>query len=235
MNTAVILSAGKGTRMKTDFNKQYLMLKDKPIMAQTIDVFEKSPLIDQIILVVNESEKAFCQKVVIDRYKFKKIARIVNGGPERQNSVFNGLSALEKETTIVLIHDGARPLVTQKVIERCVKGALEFGAVSAGVPIKETIKITTKDKFVSYTPKREEVWITQTPQAFRKEIITKAHQFAMDQNVFGTDDAMLVEHMGIKVRMVEGDYENLKITTPDDLIAAEAILNHKRVAERNRK
>ncbi|MCG8482297.1 MAG: 2-C-methyl-D-erythritol 4-phosphate cytidylyltransferase [Clostridia bacterium] len=228
MNTAIILAAGKGTRMKRDMNKQYLMLKDKPIMAQTIDVFEKCLLIDEIILVINENERGFCQRIILEKYKFKKIAKVIGGGDERQRSVYNGLSAINKDTEIVIIHDGARPLVTSRIIEKCLKGAMAYGAVSAGVPIKETIKIMTKDKFVDYTPDREDVWITQTPQAFKTETIRAAHLLAIDQKILGTDDAMLVEHMGVKVKMLEGDYENIKITTPEDLIAAEAILNYKR-------
>ncbi|MBB6217405.1 2-C-methyl-D-erythritol 4-phosphate cytidylyltransferase [Anaerosolibacter carboniphilus] len=228
MNTAIILAAGQGKRMNAASNKQYLILKDRPILAHTISTFEKCTLIQQIILVVHEDEQEFCRKNVIEKYKYTKIKRLVKGGKERQESVYNGLMAIDKETSIVLIHDGARPLITEQVIQRCIHGASAYGAASAGVPIKETIKIMGKDRFVSYTPKREDVWITQTPQAFQKEIILKAHEFAISQEILGTDDAMLVEHMGIKIKMVEGDYENIKITTPEDLIAAEAILNYKR-------
>ncbi|AOT71128.1 2-C-methyl-D-erythritol 4-phosphate cytidylyltransferase [Geosporobacter ferrireducens] len=228
MNSAIILAAGKGSRMKAELNKQYLVLKDKPIIAHTITVFENCPLIDEIILVINPEEEEICKKRILDRFKYKKITKLIGGGAERQRSVHNGLNVVDPRSQIVLVHDGARPLVTSKIIERCVKGAQAFGAVSAGVPIKETIKIMTKDRFVQYTPKREDVWITQTPQAFQLEIIKKAHDFAILHEILGTDDAMLVEHMGEKVRMVEGDYENIKITTPEDLIAAEAILGYKR-------
>lgn len=228
MNSAIILAAGKGARMKAELNKQYLILKDKPIIAHTLTVFENCPLIDEIILVINPEEKEICKTRILERFKFKKITQLVSGGAERQESVHNGLNAVDQRAEIVLIHDGARPLVTSKIIERCVQGAKAYGAVSAGVPIKETIKIMTKDRFVQYTPKREDVWITQTPQAFRIDMIREAHDFAIRHEVLGTDDAMLVEHMGGKVKMVEGDYENLKITTPEDLIAAEAILGYKR-------
>ncbi|SHJ36618.1 2-C-methyl-D-erythritol 4-phosphate cytidylyltransferase [Geosporobacter subterraneus DSM 17957] len=228
MNSAIILAAGKGARMKAELNKQYLVLKDKPIIAHTLTVFENCSLIDEIILVINPEEKEICKKRILERFKYKKITQLVSGGSERQESVHNGLNAVDQRAEIVLIHDGARPLVTSKIIERCVQGAKAYGAVSAGVPIKETIKIMTKDRFVQYTPKREDVWITQTPQAFRIDIIREAHDFAIRHEVLGTDDAMLVEHMGAKVKMVEGDYENLKITTPEDLIAAEAILGYKR-------
>ncbi|MDF2548396.1 MAG: 2-C-methyl-D-erythritol 4-phosphate cytidylyltransferase [Anaerosolibacter sp.] len=228
MNTAIILAAGQGKRMNAASNKQYLILKEKPIIAHTINAFEKCALIDEIILVVHEHEQEFCQKSILEKYKYTKIKGLVKGGKERQESVYNGLKEIGEETNIVLIHDGARPLITEQVIQRCIHGAIEHGAVSAGVPIKETIKIMGKDRFVSYTPKREDVWVTQTPQAFQKDIILKAHEFAIAQEILGTDDAMLVEHMGLKIKMVEGDYENIKITTPEDLIAAEAILNYKR-------
>ena len=228
MNTAIVLAAGQGKRMNAASNKQYLTLKDKPILAHTMNTFEKCNLIHQIILVIHEDEEEFCKKNILEKYKYKKIKHLVKGGKERQESVYNGLMAIDKETSIVLIHDGARPLITEQVILRCIQGAIEYGAVSAGVPIKETIKIMGRDRFVSYTPKREDVWVTQTPQAFQKDIILKAHEFAIEQEILGTDDAMLVEHMGMKIKMVEGDYENIKITTPEDLIAAEAILNYKR-------
>ncbi|SKC87930.1 2-C-methyl-D-erythritol 4-phosphate cytidylyltransferase [Maledivibacter halophilus] len=228
MNTAIILAAGKGTRMRAEFNKQYLLLKGKPIIAHTLDVFERSPLIDEIILVINKDDIALCKKNILKKFKFKKVVKIITGGAQRQDSVMNGLLHISQESKTVLIHDGARPLVTKEIIKRCIEGAEKFGAVSAGVPIKDTIKIMKDDGFVSFTPKRENVWITQTPQGFKSEIIRKAHSFAAKENLFGTDDAMLVEEMGIQVKMVEGDYENIKITTPDDLITAEAILKHKR-------
>lgn len=228
MNTAIILAAGKGTRMNAQLNKQYLFLKGKPIIAHTLSAFERSPLVDEIILVVNKNDIELCNKNVLKKFRFKKVAKIINGGTERQASVLNGLSHINPKTEIVLIHDGARPLVTQQIIERCIYGAKEHGAVSAGVPIKDTVKIMKENRFVRFTPKRKDVWITQTPQGFKVEIIKEAHRFATMENILGTDDAMLVEHMGKEVKMVEGDYENLKITTPEDLITAEAILNHKR-------
>ncbi|PAB57545.1 2-C-methyl-D-erythritol 4-phosphate cytidylyltransferase [Anaeromicrobium sediminis] len=228
MNTAIILAAGKGSRMKAQLNKQYLILKEKPILAHTISVFEESPLIDEIILVISEFEHDLCKNKILDKYKFKKVKKIVSGGKERQHSVLKGINAVNEKTDIVLIHDGARPLLTKNVIKKCVDSAKEYGAASVGVPIKETIKIMGKDKFVKYTPKRENVWVTQTPQAFSIEVIKRAHEVAIEQEILGTDDAMLVEHMGGDVKMVEGDYENIKITTPDDLITAEAILAHKK-------
>ncbi len=228
MNTAIILAAGRGSRMKASFNKQYLLLKRKPILAHTIEVFEKNKLIDEIIVVIHEDDKDIFKKSIINKYRFRKIKKVVSGGKERQESVYNGLKNIDEKCSVVLIHDGARPLVTHKVINRCIKGAERYGASSAGVPIKETIKIMKKDCFVKYTPKREDVWITQTPQGFKTDIIRAAHELAINEKIIGTDDAMLVEIMGCEVKMVEGDYENIKITTPDDLLMAEAIFNYKR-------
>ncbi|SHJ89949.1 2-C-methyl-D-erythritol 4-phosphate cytidylyltransferase [Paramaledivibacter caminithermalis] len=228
MNTAIILAAGKGTRMKAQLNKQYLLLKGKPIIIHTLEVFERSPLIDEIILVINKNDVELCKKNVLKKYRLRKVTKIINGGKERQASVLNGLSQINPKSQIVLIHDGARPLVTEEIIKSCIEGAKEYGAVSAGVPIKDTVKIIKEDGFVNFTPKRKDVWITQTPQAFKTEIIKNAHRFAATEDILGTDDAMLVEQMGVKVKMVVGDYENLKITTPEDLITAEAILNYKR-------
>lgn len=228
MNTAIILAAGKGTRMRAEFNKQYLLLKGKPIIAHTLDVFESSSLIDEIILVINKNDLELCKKNILEKFKFKKVVKIINGGAQRQDSVLNGLMHMNNKSKTVLIHDGARPLVTKETIKRCIEGAKKFGAVSVGVPIKDTIKIMKDDGFVSFTPKRENVWITQTPQGFKTEIIKEAHSFADKKGLLGTDDAMLVEQMGKDVKMVEGDYENIKITTPEDLITAEAILKHRR-------
>lgn len=228
MNTAIILAAGKGTRMKAGINKQYLVLRNKSILAHSIEVFQKSNIIDEIILVINHDEEQNCKVNVIDKYGYNKVAKLVPGGETRQQSVYNGLMQINGRCSIILVHDGARPLVTPAIIERCIEGAKTFGAASAGVPIKETIKILDGNHFIRSTPRREDVWVTQTPQAFKMDVLVRAHLNAVTQGITGTDDAMLVEHMGLKVKMVEGDYENIKITTPEDLIIAEAILNYKK-------
>ncbi len=230
MNTAIILAAGRGTRMQAGMNKQYLLLKGKPILAYTLEAFERNSLIDDIILVIHKDDKNICKENIIDKYRFRKVSQLIDGGKERQESVYNGLLNINicDGSDIVIIHDGARPLITQEVINRCINGAKDHGASSAGVPIKETIKIIKGDKFVNYTPNRESVWITQTPQAFKFNLIKQAHVFAIDKQIQGTDDAMLVENIGKDIKMIEGDYENIKITTPDDLLMAEAILKYKK-------
>lgn len=226
MNTAIILAAGKGTRMKANLNKQYLLLKGKPIIAYTIAAFENSPLIDNIILVINEMDKDIFKKKIIDKYKFKKISKVIIGGKERQNSVMRGLKEVKDETNIVLVHDGARPFVSNRIIKNCIDGAKANNAVSAGVPIKDTIKVIDDNQNVLSTPTRSSLWITQTPQAFKIDILMDAHVKAKEDEYLGTDDASLVERMGVSVKMVDGDYKNFKITTPEDLFSAEAMLNH---------
>ncbi|HYE82979.1 MAG TPA: 2-C-methyl-D-erythritol 4-phosphate cytidylyltransferase [Clostridia bacterium] len=232
MNTAIILAAGKGTRMNASMNKQYLMLKDKPILAHSIEIFQKCDLIDEIIVVLNKDEEASCRTNVIKKYGYSKVKELVAGGSERQHSVYNGLMHVSGNCDTVLVHDGARPLLTEAVIKRCIDGVRNFGAVSCGVPIKETIKIIDENRNVKVTPRRDSIWITQTPQAFKLDILVKAHLNALEEGITCTDDAILVEQLGINVHMVEGDYENIKITTPDDLIIAESILNYKRKLHR---
>lgn len=227
MNTAIILAAGQGSRMNAEINKQYIDLGGRPILSYTLQAFDENTAIDEIIIVIHKNEVELLNNKVLNLYECRKNIKIVYGGNQRQESVRNSLMEVGDSTAIVLIHDGARPFVTQRMIFDCLEGAEFFGAVSVGVPIKETIKIINEDKFVSYTPKRENVWITQTPQAFKTEIIRKAHEFALRENLLGTDDAMLVEEMGASVKMLEGDYRNIKITTPEDLIIAKAILAYK--------
>ena len=227
---AIITAAGSGKRMGEP--KQFLKIGGKPMLLRTISVFEKSGAIDEIIVVVNKEE---IEKV--NKLKSKKIKQIIAGGKERQDSVFNGLSALPDDAEIVAIHDGARPFVTEEIIEEAVEEAKTSGAAVAGVPLKDTIKEIKNDKLkmtngghiILKTINRESLWAAQTPQVFRKEIILKAYAQGKDKYQ-ATDDAMLVEKMGEKVKMVMGSYQNLKITTPEDLIIAEGIL-HNRVKD----
>lgn len=227
MNTAIILAAGKGTRMNAGMNKQFMLINGKPLLAQTLEAFQNCSAIDSIILVTGRDEQQFCKEQILDVYGFDKVDKLVYGGSERQQSVYNGILELDKGCDIVVIHDGARPVVTGEIIERCIEGAKMFGAVSAGMPAKETIKILDEEGFVKCTPERGKVWITQTPQAFKPDIIRKAHERAVADGISGTDDAFLVEYTGIKVKMLEGSYENIKVTTPEDIIIAETIMNKK--------
>lgn len=227
MNTAIILAAGKGSRMNAGMNKQFILLNGKPLLAHTLETFQNCIAIDSIILVVGREELELCRVHIIDAYGFDKVDKLVPGGSERQQSVYNGIRSLSEGCSVVVIHDGARPIVPGNIIESCIEGAEIFGAVSAGIPAKETIKVLDSKGFVKYTPERDKVWITQTPQAFKPEIIRKAHENAAFEGISGTDDAFLVEIMGVKVKMIESSYENIKVTTPEDIIIAETLMSKK--------
>lgn len=224
MNTAIVLAAGKGARMNAKMNKQYMLINGKPLLAQTLAAFQGCNAINSIILVVGKEELKTCKKQIIDVYGFDKVDKLIPGGSERQQSVYNGIMELKDDCSIVVIHDGARPILPEGIIERCIEGAKIYGAVSAGMPAKETVKILDEEGFAAYTPERGKVWVTQTPQAFRHDIIRRAHENANIKGISGTDDAFLVESMGIKVKMIEGSYENIKVTTPEDIIIAETLM-----------
>ncbi len=222
--SVIIAAAGRGKRMGRDYNKQYIFLKDKPIVAHTIKIFENINLIDEIILVVGKGEIDLVRKDIIYKYNFKKVASIVEGGAERQDSVYNGLRAVNTDCSIVLIHDGARPFVTGNIIEKGIGIAKDVGACVVAVRVKDTIKIVNKNMEVDYTPNRDTLWAVQTPQIFRYQLLLKAYEKLQIDNIKVTDDSMLVEKSGHIVKIIEGSYENIKITTPEDLILGEGIL-----------
>lgn len=221
--TAVITAAGKGTRMNSSINKQYIELGGIPVLARTIGVFQQCCEVDEIIVVINEEDINFCRKNIVQKYGLSKVKALVSGGAERQNSVYKGLCAIEGG--IVLIHDGARPFVTSENIADSVGAAREFGACGIGVKVKDTVKISDMEGFVASTPDRSRLWSIQTPQGFEYSIIIKAHEEAIKNNYLGTDDMVLVEKLGIPVKILEGSYSNIKITTPEDLIIGESILD----------
>lgn len=225
--TALIPAAGMGKRMGAGINKQYLLLAGRPILAHTLAVFEQAPFVDDVYLVVPEDEISYCREKVVELYGFSKVRRFVAGGSERQHSVLNGLRAIESPGAddVVMIHDGVRPFVPLAVLERSVETArLHDGALTA-VPVKDTVKVV-KDGTVLETPPRDTLWLAQTPQSFRYGIIRDAHERAAAEGWLGTDDASLVERLGLSVRIVPGDYGNFKITTPEDLVLAEAFLQN---------
>lgn len=224
--TAIVLSAGKGSRMNSDVHKQYLMLAGKPVIAYALEAFERSKVND-IILVVGEGEEDYCRAEIVEKYGLKKVKTIVRGGKERYHSVFQGLKAAGK-TDYVLIHDGARPLLSDAIISRMMEAVRVKHACVAGMHVKDTIKITNDKDEVQMTPERKNVWMVQTPQAFSYPLICDAYEKIMKQeDVTITDDAMVVEKMcNIPVSLVEGSYTNIKITTPEDIVIAEAILKH---------
>lgn len=223
MNSVVIVSAGRGSRMKADINKQFLKLNQKEVIAHTIEKFYNNENIDEIVVVVREDEFDFFKEHIIDKYKYENI-KIAFGGKERQDSVFNGLKIVDENCDIVLIHDGARPFVTDEIINNSIESAKENKCVIVGVAVKDTIKVINENNEVVNTPNRSTLWSIQTPQVFDYESIMKSHEKAKEENYYGTDDSMLMEHFGYKVTVVEGSYNNIKITTPEDLKIGEEIL-----------
>ena len=219
----VIVAAGRGTRMGTEESKQYLELKGKPILVHTIERFENIGFIDEIVLVVGEQDIARCQ-AWLEQFKWKKIKAIVAGGKERQQSVYKGLLHIGTEWTMV--HDGVRPFVSESAIERCCQSAEQFQAAVLAVPVKDTIKQVDEQGSIVATPDRKSLWAIQTPQAFRHELLLDAHRQAEAAGFIGTDDAMVVEWIGAKVVVAEGEYTNIKITTPEDLPWAEHLLTN---------
>lgn len=221
--SAVIAAGGKGKRMNSVKSKQYLPVKGFPILYYTLTVFETLREIDEIILVVGEQDLDFVRKDIILKYKFKK-TRLIEGGLERQDSVYNGLRSCSPQTDIVVIHDGVRPFITHGIILESIEAAKLYKAAGVAVPVKDTIKIV-EDGFIKATPDRRKLYAIQTPQTFMYEVILKAHEIARKEGFYGTDDAVLVERLGYKVKIIDGSYENIKITTPEDIIIAEAFLN----------
>lgn len=226
---AIVLAAGRGKRMQSDVAKQYLLVRNKPVLYYSLKAFQDS-IVDEIILVTAENEITYCKEEIVDKYAITKVSRIVAGGKERYHSVYNGLKAC-KDAEVVLIHDGARPFVDEAIIERNVRRVKEHGACVTGMPVKDTIKISDVEGYVEETPRRDLIWTIQTPQTFRYDLIRNSYdvflareeEYSKQYSV--TDDSMVAEIFGgIKVKLVEGSYNNVKITTPEDMVLAEAIL-----------
>ncbi len=225
--TAVVLAAGKGSRMNSKVHKQYLMLAGKPVLAYSLEAFERSA-VDGIILVTGENEESYCRTEIVERYGLKKVTEIVAGGRERYHSVFEGLKAAAG-SDYVLIHDGARPFVTEEMIQKTMQAVREKSACIVGMPVKDTIKISDCENHVLDTPRREYVWTIQTPQAFSYGLIYHAYEQILKRpDCQITDDAMAVEQIcKVPVHLIEGSYQNIKITTPEDMLVAEALLRQR--------
>ncbi|CAH0347487.1 2-C-methyl-D-erythritol 4-phosphate cytidylyltransferase [Bacillus sp. CECT 9360] len=221
----IIPAAGQGKRMNAGKNKLFVELAGKPIIIYTLQVFESDPACNGIILSINPDEEELFQSI-ITQYGLKKIKKLVPGGNERQQSVYNGIKYAD-EHSIVLVHDGARPFIGHALIMELATAASKYGGAIVAVPVKDTIK-KAKDKAVVETVERSSLWAVQTPQAFRVPKLIKAHEMAEKERFLGTDDAILLERMGESVIIIEGNYDNIKITTPEDLYFAEAILQKMR-------
>lgn len=221
---AIVLAAGSGKRMQSSTPKQYLLLDGKPIIYYSLKAFEESS-VDEIILVVSKNDVEYCHKAIVEKYQFKKVHHIIEGGSERYHSVYQGLNTIS-DADYVLIHDGARPFVTVKMIERTIEEVLLHNACIVGVPSKDTIKIVDEEGIVIETPNRDYVWSIQTPQAFSFDLVVEAYKRILDDMPLNiTDDAMIVEHaLKYPIKLVMGSYSNIKITTPEDILISESLL-----------
>lgn len=222
--TAIVLAAGAGKRMNSEIHKQYMMLGDKPVLYYALKAFERSA-VTGIVLVVGAGEIEYCSKEIVEKYKIQKVDAIVEGGKERYHSVYAGLVAAA-ESEYVLIHDGARPFVTEDIIARSIETVKVEKACIVGMPVKDTIKVVGEDGFAKETPARSGLWQIQTPQTFSYPLILEAYQqvIARDDSRV-TDDAMVLElSTGCQVKVIEGSYQNIKITTPEDILVAEIYL-----------
>lgn len=226
---AIVLAAGSGSRMKSDIPKQYMLLKEKPVIFYSLKAFEESP-VSSIVLVTGEADVEFCKKEIVDRYHFKKIKKVVAGGKERYESVQKGLEAAG-ECDYVMIHDGARPLLSQDLIASCIACVTEHEACVAAVPVKDTIKVVDSLQYAVSTPDRSTLWAMQTPQCFTASLLRESYEKILMMQKNGmeipsiTDDAMVVEFAsGRPVKLLQGDYRNIKITTPEDMLVAKVFL-----------
>lgn len=221
---AIIPAGGSGKRMRGGLSKQYLPLDGKPILAHTLNVFQLSPDIDGIVVVTPAADLQMVRQTIIDPYRISKVRHVLAGGEQRQDSVRNGLAAIGNDCEIVLIHDAVRPFVSAGLISQAVREAKKHGAVTVGTPVKDTVKRVDRNGAVLETLDRRFLWMTQTPQAFKRSIIQEAYRRADEDGFYGTDDASLVERMGSRLQMIAAFDENIKITTPEDLLMAEFLI-----------
>ena len=222
--SAIIVAGGSGSRMGTATKKQYLKVKGKEILVHTVERFNNMPEIQEVIVVTGKEDITYVEKLLKEDYRLDKVVHIVEGGKERQDSVYNGIKVVNEKAEYLVVHDGARPLITSEVVLRGLSMAYANKASIVAVPVKDTIKIVDKEGKVETTPNRDTLWSIQTPQIFEKELIVRAHEYAKAHRLQATDDSMLVEAIGVPVYIVEGSYSNIKITTPEDLVMAENML-----------
>lgn len=229
---AIVLAAGQGKRMGGTVPKQFLELDGNPLLYYSLECFEHSELISEIILVTSKGAIPFCRRIV-EKYGFRKIKYVVPGGKERYDSVYEGLKAC-KDCDIVFIHDGARPFPDREMLKRTMEAADKYGACVAAVPAKDTMKVGNAENIVEKTLDRKKLWNVQTPQVFRYDLICQAHEEIRKGCMEGvTDDAMIVETLGTcPVKLAMGSYDNIKVTTPEDLLIAENILKRRTAGQK---
>ena len=224
MVIAIVVAAGQGLRMQASMRKQYLPLANRPILAHTLAVVDDCDSVDQIFLVIPLEDFDYCRKNILDPLNLKHAVKLIAGGDRRQESVYNGLQQAEPDCDVVVIHDGVRPFVRPGQITDCINGARKIGACILGIPAYDTLKKVDKSENIVETFLRDAIWLAQTPQAFRYDLIKKAHEQARIDGYPGTDDASLVERLGEAVKILRGSRNNLKITTEEDLNIARALL-----------
>ena len=227
MVSAIIVAAGQGRRMVGDRRKQYLILAGLPILTRTLMVFARCDAVNEIILVVPEDDIDFCRDTILEPEGLNHKIVLISGGKRRQDSVFNGLKNVNPNCDIVVIHDGVRPFVQNEHITKCIDGAIRFGACIMGLPTYETLKQVDPSDHIIRTLKRDDIWLAQTPQAFRHELLRQAHERARIENFTATDDASLLEWLGETVKIVMGSRRNIKITVKEDLLMARWMLQEK--------
>ena len=233
--SAVVLAAGKGTRMHSDVPKQYMLLDGRPVIYYALQTFQES-FVDEIILVTEAGEEEYCRRQIVEKYGFTRVKAITAGGKERYDSVRNGIACVSAESRYLFIHDGARPFVSARILQDALENVRLYGACVAAMPVKDTIRIADEKGFSVSTPRRDRVWLMQTPQVFETPLIREAYDRLRretdrlsGQGVQITDDAMVVEtFMNHPVKLFAASYENMKITTPEDLITAEGFLRKRK-------
>ena len=229
---ALIAAAGKGQRMRGGVKKQFIPLKGMPLLFYTLKTFEEFEGIENMYLVLDEADFEYCAREVIQKYGIRKVSQLVPGGERRQDSVWNGLKAMEGHCDIVIVHDGARPFVSPEILKRLTAGLKDAQAVVTAIPALDTIKRVEGTGIVVETLQRNTLFHIQTPQGFRYDLIQEAYKRAFKEGIQGTDDAYFVERMGMPVKVIEGSSFNIKITTPEDIALAHYILQEGKVARR---
>ena len=226
---AIVLAAGEGKRMGSGIPKQYMLIKSRPLVYYALKAFEESP-VDEVILVTGEDEIDYCKKYIVERYHFDKVTNIISGGCERYASVHCGLQAID-QADYVLIHDGARPMINVSLVRKCIRYVREYRACVVGMPSKDTIKVVNEEQYAIRTPERKMLWQVQTPQCFEFELVKNAYEKLIESgDTTATDDAMVVEtYAKVPVKLFEGGYDNIKITTPEDMRIAGSLVKARKV------
>ncbi|MDD3186671.1 MAG: 2-C-methyl-D-erythritol 4-phosphate cytidylyltransferase [Anaerostipes sp.] len=227
---AVVLAAGEGKRMGSNIPKQYMIIKSKPMIYYALKSFQNSP-VDEVVLVTGSDEIEYCRQYIVEKYHFDKVKHVVPGGRERSESVYLGLKEIEN-ADYVLIHDGARPMLDATIIQRCIKSVVEYRACVVGMPIKDTVKMVDTNQIVTTTPPRKYLWQVQTPQCFEYDLVYDAYKQLKEEDRFEhvTDDGSVVElYTDVKVKIIHGSYDNIKVTTPEDVRIAGSLFKAKKL------